>query len=253
MTRRVLITGATSGIGEQFAHYYAKRQDECYVVGRNQAKLDELAKEYHCQTYVVDLSDKQALNEFIQNIQDIPFDIVINNAGLGYSSRFEDIPSRKIDELIATNVSALTKICHAVIPQMKKQKKGYILNIASMGSFFPGPYLAVYYATKAYVHSLTLALSAELKTDNITVSALYPGPIRTNFFVRAEFKDQHGLGKLITHDSEALVQVATRKMKKQKRMIIPFLSDKALYIAYKLVPIRCILYLVEKIQRQRTE
>lgn len=193
----VLITGATSGIGYEFAKIFAQNNYNLILCARSKDKLEEIKekiiREYKVKVLVFskDLSKeneiKELCNEISENEMDV--DILINNAGAGYVGEFISESYDKDESIMNLNMNALTYLTKFFASNMVKKNKGRILNVASTGSYHPGPYTAVYYATKAYVLSFTEAIAEELKNYNITVSVLCPGATKTNFSKNAGKKD----------------------------------------------------------------
>lgn len=193
-----LVTGASSGIGRDIAREIAKRKYDVIIVARNEKALqelkEELEKEYKVKVYakIVDLSDKdnclKLYNEVKEEFENI--DVLINNAGLGTCGRFTDTSLEKEEQIIDTNVTALHILMKLFLKDMCTKNKGYIMNVASIAGFMPGPLMATYYASKAYVIRLTQAVQKELKfqKSNVKVSVLCPGPVKTNFQKVADVK-----------------------------------------------------------------
>lgn len=189
-----LITGANGGLGQYFVQHAANETKQpLLLVGRNREELQKIITdnnlEARAHTIVADLSETKAsvnkIAEFLKT-HDLWVETIINNAGFGLLGSFVDTDGEKEQAMIAVNIATLTALTKLVLPQMKEHNQGKILNVASVASFFPGPYMAVYYATKAYVLSLTLALREELSQTNIHVTTLCPGPTKTGFSKLAE-------------------------------------------------------------------
>lgn len=182
---RALITGASSGIGRDMAIYLASQDIELILVGRNREKLEALQKELKVKSKIViaDLSDLTKVKELYVLTKNMDIDILINNAGFGLFGKFYETDLNKELEMIRTNVEAVHLLTKLFLRDMKKRNSGYILNVASSAAFGPGPLMATYYATKAYVNNLTEAIHEELRRDNINVhvASLCPGPVDTNF------------------------------------------------------------------------
>ncbi|PWR17595.1 SDR family NAD(P)-dependent oxidoreductase [Zavarzinia aquatilis] len=184
-----LITGASSGIGADLAREYAADGHDLILVARGEAALSALAGEVakaHGVTATVitaDLLDPAAPRALIADIEGrgLVVDVLVNNAGFGDGSSFAKASRDKTLGMIQVNITALTDLMHAVLPGMVARGKGSILNVASTAAFQPGPSMAVYCATKAYVLSLSEAVAEEVKGTGVTVTALCPGPTRTNF------------------------------------------------------------------------
>lgn len=193
----VLITGATSGIGYEFAQIFAENKYNLILCARNKEKLEQMKKDiaekYKVNVYVFskDLSRKKEIKELYNEIihTGIDIDILINNAGAGYVGEFIKESYDRDEDILNLNINALTYLTKVFANDMAKRNKGRILNVASTGAYHPGPYTAVYYATKAYVLSFTEALAQELKQYNVTVSALCPGATKTNFSKNAGKRD----------------------------------------------------------------
>lgn len=236
----VLITGATSGIGEQFAQYYGNRGDTMHLLGRNNEKLIELKTQFEplCEVHLwqVDLSKEDQLNHFLNQIRGVAFDVVINNAGFGDLNEFVNTDLADIEAMIATNVTALTKIAHTVLSTMKQHRRGYLLNVASLAGYFAGPYMATYYATKNFVLSLSEALAVEMREYNVLVSALCPGPTPTKFGYNASFPKMGISSSLGRTSVDEVVLTALSKMSRNKVIIVPGLVANLGVLVSKVVP-----------------
>jgi len=195
--KKALITGASSGIGRDISIELAKKKYDVILVARNEEALNKLKEEI--QTYkvkaevmVCDVSDK---NQCIQLHEDVKkkfgtIDVLVNNAGFGDCGKFVDTDLDKEISMIDTNITGLHILTKLFLQDMVKKNKGHILNVASIASFMPGPLMATYYATKAYVIRLTQALRTELAMmgSKVKVAALCPGPVSTNFSKVANVK-----------------------------------------------------------------
>jgi short-subunit dehydrogenase len=184
LTPVALVTGASAGLGVEFARQLSKRGHRLVLAARRKERLEELAAELgNARALAIDLSRPEAVTELIADIEGAgeDVDLLINNAGFGLIGRFAELDAKREREMIDLNVGALTDLCRAVAPRMIARKSGGILNVASTAAFQPGPKMAVYFATKAFVLSLSEALHEELKPHGIKVSCLCPGPTRTEF------------------------------------------------------------------------
>ena len=185
-----LITGASAGIGREFARQLATRARTLVFVARREQRLNELRDELrnrnaHLSVHsrVVDLCDKSQIDDLIAWLErdNINIDFLINNAGLGDYGSFATSDPERDDRMLEVNVAALTLLTHRLLPQMIAKKRGAILNVSSSAGFLPIPGMAVYAASKAYVNSFSEALRAELRGTGLTVTALCPGPVHTEF------------------------------------------------------------------------
>lgn len=185
-----LITGASAGIGREFARQLAGRAASLVLVARRQERLEELRNELtkrdphlKVQIRAVDLSDERAVIELFDWLEreKIPIDLLINNAGLGDVGPFATSELQRVKEMLAVNVTALTLLTRLLLPGMITQRRGAILNVSSTAGFLPIAGFAVYAATKAYVTSFSEAIRAELHGTGVTVTSLCPGPVPTEF------------------------------------------------------------------------
>ncbi|MBE9117524.1 SDR family oxidoreductase [Lusitaniella coriacea LEGE 07157] len=189
MQETVLITGASSGIGRELAKVFGKKQYNLVLVSRNEAKLNSLKTELETQENIQviviakDLSKSNTATEIFEKLtkKNIIIDILINNAGFGEYGLFTDTNWQKEEQMIWVNILALTHLTKLFLPGMIARKTGKILNLASTAAFQPGPLMAVYYATKAYVLSFSCAIANELENTGVTVTVLCPGPTASEF------------------------------------------------------------------------
>ncbi len=187
--KTALITGASGGIGYEFAKLLAMDCGTLVLVARSVDKLDEIKKELEAGAPVKimvipeDLSFTGAADRLSEKLEkeQITVDILINNAGFGVHGAFVDLDWQCESDMIAVNITALTRLTRLFAKGMVARKSGRIVNVASLAAFVPGPFMAVYYATKAYVLSFSEALANELQGTGVTVTALCPGPTTTGF------------------------------------------------------------------------
>lgn len=258
--KKVLITGATSGLGLDFTKYYAQRGYHVYLLGRNNDKLLELREMYPAVTiYCVDLANEEKLNYWLGEIKETFFDIVINNAGFGDHGEFVSSNLYKQEQMIKTNILALTKIAHVVLNRMKQEGYGYLLNIGSVAGFMPGPEMSVYYATKSYVNNFTQALHEEFKGTNIHISCLCPGPTKTAFNKNAgvnrenllKENDSKKLFFIKNGVSEEVVKMGIEGLNQNKALTIPYTANKVLVFTTRVLPRSVLTYAVKKIMHTR--
>lgn len=238
MTRPVtLITGASAGLGAEFARQCAARGEALVLVARRRERLEALKAELKTEVslFAADLALPGAAADLVGRIEAEGHAIgtLINNAGFGLGGRFADQPAARQTEMVALNIGALTELSRAVLPGMLARGAGGILNIASTAAFQPGPNMAVYYATKAYVLSFTEALHQELKGSGIKISALCPGPTATEFFDVAEVT---GMLPRMATDPVAVVRKGLRGLGRNKAVVIPGLGNKSMAQSHRFLP-----------------
>ncbi len=223
---KALITGASSGLGWEMATVLSEKGYDIVAVARREEKLIELKNSLKTDVEVLclDVTKKEDVEKIASRLDDV--DIFINNAGFGV---FGDLCSSDLDKelsMIDTNVKAVHILTKLVAKEFKKKNSGYIMNVASIAAFFPGPLFSAYYASKAYVFRLTQALYEELRQEksNVKVSVLCPGPVKTEFEQVAKVSFGNGKEKgrdLIIADKRKVSEYAINKMLKGKHIIIP--------------------------------
>ncbi len=192
-----LITGASMGIGLELARIHAKRGGDLVLVARSAERLQTLATELQSefgvkvQVIVMDLTEADAANKIFEKTEQLGLEIntLINNAGLGCHGPFAQRNLTSAQVMMQVNMNALVDLTHLYLQGMIHRKQGRILNVSSTAAFLPGPLQAIYYATKAFVNSFSQAIAQELTPHNVTVTALCPGPVATEFAKTADLED----------------------------------------------------------------
>jgi short-subunit dehydrogenase len=229
VTKKVaLVTGASAGLGVEFARQLAKRGYGLVLVARRKERLEELAQELgNARAVAIDLSKKDSAAKLLADldVKGEVVDLLVNNAGFGLIGRFAELDAKRERQMIDLNVGTLTDLCRAVAPGMIERKGGGIINVASTAAFQPGPKMAVYFATKAFVLSLTEALHEELKPYGIKVSCLCPGPTRTEFGDVAGFGGNGLFDKVAMHAPE-VVKAGLEGLDRNKAVVVPGLINK---------------------------
>ena len=232
---KVLITGASSGIGKDMAKVMAKKADELVLVARNIEKLEEIKKELEKDAKIEiiskDLSIEENCREIHNQVQNV--DILINNAGFGDCGNFTKTSLEKDISMIKTNIIAYHILTKLYLTDMKEKDSGKILNVASIAGFMPGPLMATYYATKNYVVKLSEGIREELKKEHskVQISILCPGPVETDFNKVANV-DFH----LREANSMDVAKYAIQKLEKGKFYIVPGIDVKIAKFGAKILP-----------------
>jgi len=243
-----LITGASAGIGREFARQLANRARTLVLVARREQRLNELRDELcnrnaqlNVHARVVDLCDKAQIDDLIRWLEQnkIDIDFLINNAGLGDVGPFAASPPQRNDEMLQVNVVALTTLTRALLPQMISRKRGAILNVSSSAGFLPIPGMTVYAASKAFVNSFTEALRAELRGTGISVTALCPGPVHTEFggVAKRPGGEPETGPEFIYVSVEQTVRNALAAIDADKAVIIPGLFMKLAMFLVRITPL----------------
>lgn len=226
--RTVLITGASSGIGLELAHLFAHDGYRLVLVARSRGALrelgDDLQSRYSVEVRVSpkDLAHPAAPGELYQELQEagIVLDVLVNNAGFGGSGSFLKTDWNNESEMLQVNLVALTHLTKLFLPQIRA-REGKLLNVASIAGFLPGPFMAVYYASKAYVISFSEALAEELSGTGTTVTCLCPGPVATGFQKRAGTESNEMMKSPLLVDVREVARAGYQGMKQGKRLVIP--------------------------------
>lgn len=233
MSKRALVTGASSGIGRDIARELSKRGYDLVIVARDKDNLEKLKNELNTNVEVIamDLSIKENCIELYNKVGFV--EILVNNAGFGIFGKFTQTDLNREMELIQTNVIAVHILTKLFLKDMVEKNTGYILNVSSIAGHMPGPLMDAYYASKSYVYILSTSINEEMKKDkkNVKVATLNPGPVKTNFNNVANVKfSLHSL------TSEYVAKYTVDKILKGKVDITPGIDIKLLRLAAKLVP-----------------
>jgi len=257
MSKTALITGASGGIGYELALLLARDGFDCILVARSRDKLDELAarleSEFRVKTLVVarDLSKPTAVDEIYEEVSaaSMSIDLLVNNAGFPVYGRFVDTDWQTELDMLQVNVVALTALTKLFVRGMVERRNGRILNLASTAAFVPGPLMAVYYASKAYVLSFSQALANELQGTGVTVTALAPGPTRTGFQKRGVMEDSRLVRGQIA-DAKSVAAAGYRGMMRGKTIVIPGFSNKLIPWVARVSPRGAVTRVVRRMQER---
>jgi short-subunit dehydrogenase len=250
-----LITGASSGIGRALAHEHARRKRDLVVVARREDELRELAQtlesQYGVEVRVVaaDLTGAKSraeLHRFVRE-EGIRVDYLFNNAGFGGAGMFIDQDWTMLAGMIELNITAVTELLHLFLPDMVARRHGRVLNTSSTAGFMPGPLQAVYFATKAYVNSISKALANEVSDSGVTVTALCPGAVRTEFAETAGME-----GSKLMEDAATPESTAAQGYTAMEAGRLEVITDLRLNVMIKglmpLLPDRLTMNMIKKLQ-----
>lgn len=238
-----LITGASTGLGKELAIECARRKMNLILVSLPRENLPELCIDIAAKYQVIacpyetDLTDKEEVVRLAEWVTvNFSVNVLINNAGAGGTRLLETTPTEYIDRLIQLNIRATSLLVRLLIPELKMHRKAYILNVSSMAAFSPLPFKTVYPASKAFVYHFTRGLKAELKSTNIKVSVVNPGPIMTNPDVVARIQKQGALGRLALISAPAIARISIAELIRGKAVIIPGYLNRINVFVMSLIP-----------------
>ncbi len=248
---KALITGASSGIGKEIAHVLAQKGWELILVARRTDRLQQLAESLPvaCKVITADLGDPAACRGLYEQTKDEQIDMLVNNAGFGLHGELTETALEREEAMIDLNIKAVHILTKLFVRDFAARNHGYILNVASAAAFMPGPLMASYYATKAYVLRLDLALREELRRhgSRVVVSTLCPGPVDTEFNAVAGVK--FALDGL---NSRKVAQYAVEKTLKGKAVIVPGTLMKLARFGSKLLPEQVVARFSYEMQRKKS-
>src|ERR1700712_2637620 len=238
-----LITGASSGIGLELAREFARNKHPLIIVAPDDEELDEIAEQLKAEFGVAvtpiaaDLTDPDAAEDIFNTIEEagLTVEVLVNNAGLGQRGKFWEIPLEKDLEMIHLNIEAVIRLTKLFLPPMIARGQGVILNTASVAGFEPGPMMAIYHATKAFILSWSEALATELEDTAITVTALCPGPVDTDFFPKADLVETTAFQKANVMSPQEVAKVGHEAAMKGERVIIPGALNKVMITSRRLI------------------
>ncbi|MFN2636019.1 MAG: SDR family NAD(P)-dependent oxidoreductase [Gemmatimonadaceae bacterium] len=242
--RTALVTGGSGGIGLELAKVLARKGFDLVLVARKRDTLEAAAGQLEgkfdvtAHVFAADLRRREAPEEifdFLRN-ENIPIEALVNNAGFGLGGEFAETELQRELEMIQVNIAALTHLTKLFLPPMIKRRSGRILNVASTAAFQPGPLMAVYYATKAYVLSFSEALAEELRNSGVTVTALCPGPTQTAFADSAQMTNSRLFNSFGIADAADVAEYGFDAMVHGRRLAIPGIKNKLLAQANRFAP-----------------
>jgi hypothetical protein len=239
----ILITGASSGIGKELARCFAADGSRLVLVARSGGALESLADELRkahkidARVLVADLAQPESPTRILRHLQNagLKVDVLVNNAGFGAQGRFAELPLERQLQMVQVNVTALTHLTRLLLPGMIERRRGGVLNVASTAAFQPGPHMAVYYATKAYVLSLSEALAEEVAGTGVTVTALCPGPTRTGFGEAAQIRSSR-LIRLNRLSAVRVAEIGHQAFRRRRVVAVPGLRNRLLAFSVRLSP-----------------
>jgi short-subunit dehydrogenase len=256
-----VITGASEGIGRDLAFCYARGGYDVTLVARREHLLNTLAEEVRavtqgaasCRVIPVDLSDSEGCETLLTALaaEKQRLRAFVNNAGFGTLGWFHEVTASRHLDLIELNISALTHLCHGVLPWLRENGTGHILNIASVASFQPGPLMSTYYASKAYVLSLSEALHNESRGTGVTVCVACPGPTRTGFARVAGISPHAPAGGAPAMDSDEVAALCFAAATSGRSLVIPGFRNRIASTIGRYAPRAWTAELVRRIQLRR--
>ncbi len=243
ITETVLVTGASSGIGLELAKCFAAEKSNLILTARNRDALEKLATQLRAEQgisveiVIADLAQPESPQNIFRELQGrgTVVDVLVNNAGFGLHGEFAELPLRRQMEIVQVNVAALVELTGLFLPEMRRRNRGGILNVGSVAGFLPGPHMAVYYASKAFVTSFSEALHEELRGTGVTVTNLCPGPTETNFSQTAR---SHRSRKVSAEKMSAaeVARIGHYDFRRKAHFSLPGAGNKILSIAPKFLP-----------------
>ena len=257
--KTTLITGASAGIGYEFVKLFAKEGYDLIITARNETKLEEIANEvqnkHNVKVKVLpkDLSKQNAGEEIFNKIKNdnINVDVLINNAGFGVFNNYWEIDSQDEQKMLQVNIMALAELTNLFAKDMMNSGGGKILNVASTAAFQPGPTMAGYYASKAFVLSYSQAVDFEMRKKGVQISTLCPGPTITEFQIRARMEEINLFKKGITMSAEEVAQIGYNGLMKGKSVIIAGTMNKISAMSSKITPSKVSMKIVNWLQSKK--
>lgn len=254
-----LITGASSGIGLELAREYAKNGHHLILTARSTNKMVELKSELqrkyqtHIEVITLDLSQTGSATALHKEIKSRGLNLngLVNNAGFGDHAEFSKSHLKKNLEMIQLNVTTLTELTHLFVNELISNAPSKILNVASIAAFIPGPLMGVYYATKAYVLSFSEALSAELKEQNVSVTALCPGPTISGFQAAANFSNTSYIEKVKFPTSQEVAEYGYAATMNNTAVAVHGFMNRLMIFVARLIPRSLIRSTVFTLQKKR--
>lgn len=260
MRKTALITGASGGIGLELARCFARGGFDLVLVARDETRLrkaaDELQARFKITARIItkDLSQPQAPDEIWAQLQQekVHVDVLVNNAGFSVYGLFRETDLNAELQMMQVNIVALTHLSKLFLPAMIEKSSGRILNVASTAAFAPGPLMAVYFATKAFVLSFSQALSNEVEGSGVHICCLCPGPTTSDFQERAKMQDSR-LMESAMMDAATVARTGYRGLMRGKTVVITGVHNKGFALLTRLLPASKMARLIKKAQSKRSD
>ncbi len=258
MKKTALITGASSGIGYELSKVFAKNGYNLVLVARNSEKLDSISEEIGKQHDILikvlpkDLCELSAPQELYNDLaaEGISIDVLVNNAGIGNNGKFTDTGIEEYMDLIQLNITSLTMLCSIFGKDMVKNGSGRILNVASTAAFQAGPYMSIYYASKAYVLLFSEGIKNELKNDGVSVTVLCPGATQTEFFRRSDMIGTKLESSPFMMSASKVAEIGFSGLMKGKTVVIPGIANKLMVFSGRFAPRRIVSAIASYLNRK---
>lgn len=254
-----MVTGASSGIGWELTKLLAQDGYDLVLVARNRKKLEELGRDLtaahgiRAQVLASDLTDPSQPRRIFEETRDLGLavEVLVNDAGFGVYGPFAKTDLSEELRLLQVNLAAVVELTKRFLAPMLERGRGRILNVASTAAFQPGPLMAVYYASKAFVLSFSEAIADELAQSGVTVTALCPGPTQTEFQKKAGLEQTRLFRGPLVMNSRAVARAGYEGMKRGRRVVVPGLGNKLLMEAIRVTPRRLVTAIARRIQESR--
>jgi short-subunit dehydrogenase len=251
---RVLVTGASAGIGRELARVFATEGCDLVLVARRAERLEELATELRAargidaRVMIADLGRPETPRELVARLEDqgVGIDVLVNNAGFGLNGTFGELDLARQLEMIQVNVTSLVELSGLLVPGMIERQRGGVLNVASTAAFQPGPRMAIYYATKAFVLSFSEALFQELRGSGVRACCLCPGPTESEFMEVANLEETR-LFRMTKMSAERVARIGLAALRADRPLAIPGMLNKLGTLGVRLTPRAVVRRMVEKI------
>lgn len=255
-----VVTGASEGLGFALARRIAREGRTVVLLARTLdtlgAAASELSAEYprsRVITEALDVSNPNApqkLDELLAR-HGVYLDVLVNNAAIGLGGEFSEVDQEQLDELVATNVAAVTRLTRHYLPQMRARARGGIMNLASLASFVPGPWQAPYFASKAYVLSLTAAIGRECSGEGVRICAIAPGPFETRIHRKMRTSNTYYRLLLPSTSADRMARLAWRSYRLGRRVVVPGIVNGVFAWSARAMPFELLLPLVSWLMRPR--
>lgn len=239
-----MITGASSGIGRELARAFARRGHDLILTARTTSRLEALREELRrahgsdVTTLTADLAREDGPRALLQALSDggHEVDLLVNNAGVANTGAFDEVPLEDVLSEVRLDVVAVTHLTRALLPAMRRRGRGGVMNVASTAAFQPGPGMAVYYASKAYVLHLSEALAEEVRGSGVHVAALCPGPTVSEFHARADMEEARLVRLVPMQDAAEVAEAGVRAFERGQHVFVPGTSNRVGTLLARLAP-----------------